>query len=286
VGHSIVIEGGYSTAEGGEPCSQQTHDAAQTVIDGGGTQPLLRIDSAPVSGDIALRNLTLRAGQAAGISSALELLGAGANTVTLENAIVRDNRGTFFQATFYVPAVWLGAEQGAIVVRNVVFAGNDAPAGVWPVLVTHVQTAGAGVVFNNVTVRGNGMVSGFPGVEFDVEGSLSIANGIFRDNGATDLGIVQNNGTITLDHNDIGARGGTLPDMETGTLDLDPEFVSGSDSCLKPQSPLRDAGNSAAAGGTGSFDVTGAPRIAFASVDIGACEVADDTLFRDGFEVR
>jgi hypothetical protein len=49
---------------------------------------------------------------------------------------------------------------------------------------------------------------------------------------------------------------------------------------------LRDAGNSAAAGGTGAFDVTGAPRIAFASVDIGACEIDDDTLFRDGFEVR
>lgn len=284
IGHHLTIEGGLATPEGGEPCSQQDPGAAHTVIDGGGTRPLLRIDSAPGSGDITLRNLTFRAGQAVGISAALELLGAGANTVTLENAIVQWNTGTLFQSMYYVPAVWLAGEQGGVVVRNVVFAGNDAPPGVWSILVTHPQAAGSGVVFNNVTVRGNSAVSGYPGVEFDVEGNLSIANGIFWDNGATDLGIVQNSGTIALDHNDIGARGGTMPDAEVGTLSIDPAFRSADDACLDPNSALRDAGDAAATGGIGAVDVTGAPRIAFASVDIGACEVPDDTLFRDGFD--
>lgn len=284
IGHALSIAGGFQTPDGGAPCSEHSEDAALTVIDGGGTRYLLRIDSAPGSGAIAVRNLTFRSGHAVGISAALELLGAGANTVTLENAIVQANVGTFFQDMYYVPAVWVAGDQGGIIVRNVLFLQNDAPAGVWPILITHQQAAGTGVVFNNVTVSGNGAISGFPGVEFDVEGSLSIANSIFWGNAASDLGIVQNNGTIALDHNDTGVRTGTPPDVETGTLSVEPEFASGTNFCLSANSPLRDAGNSAAAGGVGIVDVNGAPRIAFATVDIGACEVPDDTLFHDGFD--
>jgi len=284
IGHSISIEGGFQTPAGGDACSQHSDDASLTVIDGGGTKALLRIDSAPGSGAIAVRKLTFRAGHAVGISAALELLGAGANTVTLENAVVQANVGEFFQSTYYVPAVWLAGEQGGIVLRNVLFADNDAPAGVWPILVTHQQNAGPGVVFNNVTVSGNGVVSGNPGVEFDVEGSLSVANSIFWGNAGTDLAIVQNNGTVVLDHNDIGLRAGTAPDSETGTLTVAPAFASATNFCLSANSPLRDAGNSDADGGVGIADVTGAPRIAFAAVDVGACEVPDDTLFRDGFD--
>jgi len=284
IGHAITIEGGFHTPEGGPACSEHSDDAALTVIDGGGSKPLLRIDSATGSGDITVRKLTFRNGRAAGISAPLELLGAGANTVTLENAIVQGNVGDFFQSMYYVPAVWVAGEKGGIAIRNVLFVQNDAPAGVWSILVTHQQNAGPGVVFNNVTVTGNGANSGFPGVEFDVEGGLSIANSIFWGNASADLGIVQNNGTIVLDHNDIGVRTGSAPGVEISTVSVDPAFVSATDFCVDANSLLRDAGNSAAEGGVGITDVNGGARITFAAIDIGACEVADDTLFRDSFE--
>jgi hypothetical protein len=185
---------------------------------------------------------------------------------------------------YYVPAVWLASEQGGIAVRNVLFVGNDAPAGIPPVLLSRVQTGGDAVVFNNVTVAANGAVSGMAGVEFDIEGPLSIANSVFWGNPNADLAIAQNSGSITLANNDIGTRTGSAPTTEAGTLAVDPQFVSANDRRLQADSPLRDAGDSAAPGGVGSTDLDGMPRIALGSVDIGAYEVPDDRLFGDGFE--
>ncbi|GEM_PF-2325039 len=291
LGHALLIEGGYQSPEDGAPCSVRTDDPTLTAFDGNATGTLLRIDSFPGSGDVTLRNLTLRNGLAAGLTSALELLGAGGNVLTIENAIVSANRGIVFQFNgqpYYTPAIWLAAEQGGIVVRNVVFAHNEAPAGVLPILVTrYAPPPGGDVIFNNVTVIG---ADNLPGIHFDVEGSLSIANGIFWGSGAAELDIVQNTGTVALDHNDIGIANLSLNTSslldETDTLNVDPGFVAADsdDFRLRPDSPLRDAGNPAALGGIGLTDAAGMPRLAFGSVDIGAYEVPDDTLFRDGFE--
>jgi len=278
-GHSVVIEGGYDLG-----CAQRDDDASVTAIDGGGMRTLLRIDAFPGSGDITVRNLTLRDGLSVGGQSAVQLLGAGTNTVTLESAILRSNVGAVFQSQYYFPAVWLAADQGNIVVRNVLFANNDAASGIAPVWLLSSQ--GGNVTFNNNTVVANGATSGVEATEFDFYsgGTLSLANNILWGNVSGDIREAGNGESIELDHNDIGVRTMDTPTLEFGTLNTDPKFVSPSDYRLDPNSPLRDAGDSTAFGGVGLLDIAGMPRIVLKSIDIGAYEVKDDTVFHDSFE--
>jgi hypothetical protein len=108
-----------------------------------------------------------------------------------------------------------------------------------------------------------------------------VANNIvaFNESG---LGVDTRYTTIAIDRNLVFGNlvDGSLPG--TGTIGLDPQFVSMKDFRLRPASPARDSGNNADVATLFgiAFDADGERRIANATVDVGAFEWLGEHSFR------
>ena len=87
-----------------------------------------------------------------------------------------------------------------------------------------------------------------------------------------------------LFHNDIGVELGFAADAASaGNFNRDPQFAPGFLNLrLSSASALVNTGLASAPGGIGDTDVTGAQRLQFPNVDIGAYET--DVIFFGGFQ--
>ncbi len=274
-GKSLTIEGGYVQTPA-KSCLERGDDPALTVLDGAGAHAVLSLYQNKTTGDLAVRNLTLRNGIATAFNAPVDIALGDASTATLslENAVVVGHH-----ASGGFPAAVLNSATGALVVRNVVFAQNATTASVPPVYL--YAQSGPGMTFNNVAVADNQGAGSVGGIRFGGGAPVAIGNSMFWGNSGTDLEL-NTTGGAALDSDDIESLAGT-PDSNANPLAVDPHFAGAGDYRLRGDSPLRDAGNAGVPGGVGTLDAAGQPRIALGAIDIGAYELTD-AIFRGDFE--
>ena len=298
--HSLSVAGGYADAA----CTEQTHAASATVLDGRDAVRPLTIETSRSSGiadpehAIAVSDLTFRHGSDA-IVGALKISDSGpiyGGIITVEGNAFVDNATT--AGVLEGGPALLAATDGpdfaggtGLFVRNNLFARNagpNAPA-VFVYSNNHVDVSNntfVGNVSTDTTLDERVTFASFTfsGVDF--------SNNVFRDNnpGGTPATFDLHATAVTdLVDNAVVATTGT-PRSETGTIVADPRFVDAANGNyrLAADSPLIDAGTDAPAGGAAGFDLDGVTRIQGAHIDVGAYELAGsappEQIFADGFD--
>jgi hypothetical protein len=280
----VTISGGYAAPPGSPPCGIFLGGAQWSVLDGAGSKRLLDTyvqgaSAAPVF----LHDLSLAHG-AADSSAVLNMSGSGDWTgdLMLENVSVHAN-------TSWLAIAQLSAN-GRIFVRSSEFFDNTSThgSGIVVALVTNRPGSGVAIAFNNNSIAGNNVPSTSTRAGLAVGGNgagdVRIANSILWGNGGTDLSLTSS-GAVFLDHDDVGTRavGGGVVVTDTNPYLVDPHFIALHDLRLRADSPLRDVGQTAPIGGSGSTDVDGEARVVFGTVDVGAHEV-QDRIFDDNFD--
>ncbi|MEO5622722.1 MAG: hypothetical protein ABIO74_12695 [Dokdonella sp.] len=278
---SLTISGGFATASGMPPCSLQLQGAQWTRLDGAGSKIPLSVSMTGTSGSVQVDDLTVQNGAAVGFVPPLNISGSGGWTgdITLDRVVVRNNQTTFAIAS-------LGTDGGIVRVRNSAFfdnASSDATGIVLALLSNHAPP-GMAILFDSNTVARNSVPATSTRAGVNVSGMAGVAmtNNIVWDNGGTDVRLSQG-GSAELDHNDIGSVGTNGPVTTTNPFNVDPQFAGPLDAQLAPTSPLRDVGLNPLSEDLGIWDVIGAARIVFGTIDVGAYEV-QDAIFADGFD--
>jgi uncharacterized protein DUF5123 len=296
--HSLSVAGGFTD----EACTERTHAASATVLDGRNAVRPLTVETSHSSGiadpdhSIAVGGLTFQHGSDA-LVGGLKISDSGpiyGGIIVVEGNAFLDNATTI--GVFEGGPALLAATDGpdfaggtGLFVRNNLFARNAGP------------TAPAAFVYSNnrIAVSNNtfvGNVSTDAGLDERVTfasftfSGIDFSNNIFRDNNpdGTDATFDLHATDVTdLVDNVFVATTGT-PRSEVGTIDVDPRFVDPANGNfrLAADSPLIDGGTDTPAGGIAEFDLDGGARIRGAHIDIGAYEfgAAVEQIFADGFD--
>jgi hypothetical protein len=284
---NLLLIGGYVPG-----CSALADAGAKSVIDGGGTRPLLDL-AAP--GDVLLLRLVWQNGLATAQHNAMLIYpptGSSGNLRILQN--VFSNIDGYADANTVVPPVYLRT-RAQLDVDDTRFTGI---ASAYPGRAAVILDGGAGTSsdghggrFINNTFTDNLV----PHSSGDNDGALRlvgtpdswlVANNILWDNAADyDL---QLSSHTSLYHNDIGTYRGTPIDGIGSNPAVEPMFVDAANDNyhLRADSPLLNAGLHSIPGGVNTYDLDGNPRVMFGEVDIGAYELQQlpDAIFTDGFE--
>jgi hypothetical protein len=297
--HSLSVAGGFTD----EACTEETHAASATVLDGRDAVRPLTIETSQSSGiadpehAITVSGLTFQHGSDA-LVGALKISDSGpiyGGIITVEGNAFLDN-ATATGVLEGGPAL-LAATDGpdfaggtGLFVRNNLFARNTAPnaPAVFVYSNNHIDVSNNTFVGNVATDTTLDERVAFASFTFS---GIDFSNNAFRDNNpdATPATFDLHATNVTdLVDNALVAIAGT-PRSEAGTIDADPRFVDAvhGDYRLAADSPLVDQGTDAPAGGAAAFDLDGAARIIGAHIDIGAYEheaPTADTIFGDGFE--
>ncbi|NTU84414.1 MAG: hypothetical protein HGA45_34465 [Chloroflexales bacterium] len=269
--------------------------APTTAIDGAGRGTVLTVLSSQAR--VALRDLTVRGGNAIGAGGGITSYGA----LSLERVSVQENRvsaGEGFQglgggiASFGTLTVSDTAvisntgvtgggiySQGDLTASNVTFAGNTATAG-------GGLAAGAGTAtLSYATVAGNQATGAAGGLQAAEGATIQLGASIVADNGGTSAAPECVGDLVSLDANLIGpAAGCTFSSTGPGDqIDVDPllgPLESGGGPTLTrallPESPAIDAGVSEQVA-CPAGDQRGVPRPQLTACDSGAYEAEPDT---------
>ena len=298
--HSLSVTGGFTD----DACTERTHAASATVLDGRDAVRPLTIETSRSSGiadpahGITVGGLTFQHGSDA-LVSALKISDSGpiyGGIITVEGNAFLDN----------------GAATGVLEGGPALLAATDGPD----------FAGGTGLfVRNNLFARNAGPNA--PAVFVYSNNHIDVSNNTFVDNvvdrhdarRARDVRIVhvqrhrfqqqrvqrQQSGRRVRDvrparhqrhrsrrqrdRRDVRTRRAAKPGRSTA----DPRFVDAAhgDYRLAADSPLIDAGTDTPAGGIAEFDLDGVARIEGAHIDIGAYErtpVNAEQIFADGFD--
>jgi len=279
--HDLTIRGGYTDAG----CTQQTLDAALTVLDGNNASGVLTIDTPLIpDSDIEVSGLTFQNGHGGNTfeSNAGGLKIGDPNPISggkilVERNIFRDNTAASNGFSQAVGGLLAATDGNSLVVRGNLFANNSAP-----------NTPALSVYSNNAIDVADNTFAGNHATDaaqdkrvtlgYFTFGGMRLSNNILWGNvggaGSFDLdlsGSFAGTAGATLVNNDLEASTGTAV-AATGTLHVDPRFVGGGNFRLSQTSPLIDAGIGNPSGGLTNVDLDGRARIAGTSVDLGAYE--------------
>jgi CSLREA domain-containing protein len=299
---AIAISGGW-TALGNDPCGEPgSGNPFETVLDGGGSVPALRI-ALRGSSAVRVRALTLANGFHAFQGGGLKLALGGSFDVwgslaAIEGNAFVNNSSALAGGLSVSTSELTGG--GRILVSGNLFLGNHASedwgAGViWAQADPQQLDSDAGLFLIGNTVLDNTTestdASACGGIYFaNGLGGLRrvVANNLMWGNQAADL-LMTSAADYELLHNNIGQRSGWEPAIAFGNLSVAPQFeaCAGCDERVPvASSPLVDAGYLPGVEDGWSLpsaDLLGRARIAGSGVDIGAFE-NHSRLFRDGFE--
>jgi hypothetical protein len=282
--HDLTIEGGYGP-NFGDPCGlpPSSPDPRSTVLDGGSVGGMFRLKmNGGATGTFALKALTIaNANSVSDTEPPVEIFGgADANSsVTIDNVVFANN----FSGNN--TAVYVFANQGALLAHNVLFVSNKTWASVSPIRLGSLQVSGSfcGEVINSTFTDNVAILASLPAVNIDAQCSTIVANDIFWGNPNGDVSF-SNPQSSFLISDDFGDLSGTANTQATNILSVDPFFVAGY--AIHDLSPLRNLG---APGGfvftPGQYDVIGNPRVYGAYPDIGAYEI-QDVIFAHGFDFQ
>jgi hypothetical protein len=281
---AIDIQGGFFSLNG-QPCLIHVLDPSGTKLDGGSTKQVLNVSAnSGTHGAIRVSNLEIRNGRTAGFGGGL-YLGLAANytgAVRVERVIFLSNRADTFAG-----ALAVGSDSGNIKILNNLFFGSSCGAddctaeiiGNVPMFSTYSYEIG------NNTIVGSACTAGAPatclnsGFRISGDATANVYNNLFGYSGGRDLVI---SSARLYNNNFVGLSGG-VPVVSVGNFSMaSPVFSGGLGSFrIGPNSPFRDAGNSAFSMPT--TDLDNLPRVNGRQVDIGAYEV-QETIFSDPFE--
>lgn len=281
---TLTIEGGFKPL-GGQPCGDHVADASLSILDGGGTSPILQLSDFHGVGAITVRHLTFQHS----LGSALNV-GSGPAHVDIDGNVFVDNSS---------PAegggILAAVATGEVRVANNLVAGNTSGGFTLAVgaSVAYGAPPHSGIFTNNtVTFNTSGATYATVFINPPTGATFSVANNIVWGNfGGDDVRVTIPgsfaSGPSTLANNDIGTLSG-INITETDDVNVDPRFIGTGSYALASDSPLIDAGMNAAPGGTGTYDLMGLARIvAIRSdtpvVDVGAYEL-QDVIFKDGYD--
>lgn len=271
----LTVVGGYDVVQG-VGCVP-TRPAHETVITGSGVRRALTLSGLDSStGDITLKNVSIRNGFTSGSGGGLQIGGAIDGDVTIERVEFLFNRAELFGG-----AVSGGTTGGHVRIVNSLFRENRA--GVDFGAASLAAAAGEFSQFYNNTVVLNGCTEDAPdtcdgGVRI-AGGDWRLANSLFWGNLRVDWYAVA---PFDLFTSSVPQMDGLPPASGTPWSIHDPHFVGGAalnDFRLTETSPLRDAGSYFA---VLDPDLDNRPRYVNTVLDVGAYEV--QALLRDGFE--
>lgn len=281
----VAVVGGYVDSN----CTTQTHDSFNTILDGDATVRPLTIATSMGSGipapdsHIRVSTLTIQNGAGGGlkVSDPGPIFGGD---IVVENVVFRNNSdGGALQAA----TDGSGSDGGIyLVVRGCSFVGNRAP-----------DAPAVQLYSNNAIALVNNTFFANQATDATLDKRVLLSYFTFSDLAATNNIFWQNNQDglpqtfdiaaqqkMHLVHNDIQAIDGTN-ESEDGDVNVDPSFVDAAafNVRLRADSPLRDAGIDAPAGGGGSFDLDDTVRIVGTHVDLGAYEFSE-MIFHSSFD--
>ncbi|GAC1386203.1 MAG: hypothetical protein NVSMB42_06510 [Herpetosiphon sp.] len=190
------------------------------------------------------------------------------NTATRGAGIYNDSSNASFGTNSFVNLSFSNNRAGA---GGGIYNANSSPRSVNIVFANNVASStGGGAVYNfasnptiiNASFSGNIATTG-GGIYNSLDSRPSLLNSIlYGDSGGELIG-----GSPTVQNSDV--QGGFVG---TGNMDIDPQFVAGSDLHLKPTSPVVDRGDNFLLGYGVFTDRDGNPRIINDTVDMGAYE--------------
>jgi hypothetical protein len=280
--HDLSIRGGYTDAG----CTQQSLNAALTVLDGHDASGVLEIDTPLLpDSDIEVSGLTFQNGRG---GNAFESSAGGlkigdpnpisAGRILVERNIFRNNTAASNGFSQAVGGLLAATDGESLVVRGNLFVNNSAPNAPAADLESNNEID----VSNNTFIDNTATDTAQPKrvmLDYFTFTGLKLSNNILWGNatgpGAYDVDLrptkFAGQAGATLRNNDIEAPTGSAV-AETGTRQVDPHFVGAGNYRLAGSSPLIDAGVGDPAGGLAAVDLLGDPRVVGAAVDIGAYE--------------
>ncbi|MET0232649.1 MAG: choice-of-anchor Q domain-containing protein [Rhodanobacteraceae bacterium] len=296
--HSLSVVGGYTDVT----CTQRTHVAAETALDGRDAVRPLTIDTSTSFGSadpahrITVSGLLFTGGHDAFVG-ALKISDSGpiyGGIIVVEGNVFADN-ATETGVLEGGPAL-LAATDGpdfaggtGLFVRNNLFIRNTGPNAPAAFVYSNNRVAVSNNTFAANVATDTTLDERVTFASFTFSG-VDFSNNVFGDNNPhgtpATFDLHATNVTDLVDNALVAVAG--APRSETGTFDGDPHFVDAvnGDYRLAPGSLLIDAGTDTPAGGLAEFDLDGALRVQGAHVDIGAFESAPATedIFADGFD--
>lgn len=297
--HSLTVAGGFTD----DACTERTHAASATVLDGRDAVRPLTIETSQSSGiadpahAITVSGITFQHGSDA-LVGALKISDSGpiyGGIITVEGNAFLDNAAA--TGVFEGGPALLAATDGpdfaggtGLFVRNNLFARNAAPNAPAVFVYSNNRIAVSNNTFvDNVSTDAT-LDERVTFASFTFSG-IDFSNNVFRGNnpdGAPATFDLHATNVTDLVDNAIVATTGT-PHSESGTIGADPRFVDAAhgDYRLAADSPLIDAGTDTPAGGAAEFDLDGIARIQGVHIDIGAYERAPvdaEQIFADGFD--
>jgi hypothetical protein len=277
----LDVTGGYDSN-----CTVTTQDPAGTILDGGGSNVVMTLES---WGGISVRWLTIQNGYQIGNVSGTGGLQVESITgaVIVHYNIIRNNRTNGSFGGMYVatdPGTFSTTSTGNMTIWGNLLVDNTAaeePAGAF------LYNSGSGTIsVTNNTVANNMLsengVGLTGGIKIESTDNTYVSNNILYANTANTYDLF-GYGTLVLIDNDIGPRGGTIDPSSTGNVSVDPKFTGDPDYHLLPTSTLLGIGTLTPQGGLPTIDLEGHARTDNNHVDLGAYE-RGDKIFSDGYD--
>lgn len=228
------------------------------------------------SGDLQIEGLAFSARNGLSIFA-----GFASNPITAGSTI--DVRRNAFKnaAVGGLKIFWARADDGGSVIRvvdNII--ANNAQNGESQSLLLSVQAGAPSVDVVNNTIVGNPGPATSSGLLLSNQpagaGQFELYNNILWGNGDGSRDLLSNTPSYVLYNNLIGARAGTSPRFETGTLGVDPKLNANLQPIQSPPSPVINTGLLSVPGGLPALDIDGDPRVTGLTVDRGAHESGFD----------
>ena len=272
---ALDISGGWNST-----CTQQSADPSQTILDGGGTTQVLKIDNN--LGSTSVSRLTIQNGNGFfGAGVAINSSADFGGSVDLFDTIIRGNHSTVNNGGIAIYSIYDTTDLHISIANNLII-NNTAAASYGAGYVRGLSVSSL-YIANNTVYNNTAPDNAVGGLA--VEGSLpmgahpEIYANIFSQNSSVDLDLVS---ASAVGFNDYGIISGVSPSSSFNNSTAAPGFVNaaGGDFHLSQTSPL--IGMIPGLGFCyGASDLEGHPRTSTSYCEAG---VYAETIFGTSFE--
>jgi hypothetical protein len=261
----LDLAGGFNS-----DCSERIEDPRLTIIDGGGSNGILELQSI---GGISVRWITFQNGVGVSLTSQSGQIIANYNIFRALGTV---------DSPFYILISETTSTNSISMWGNLIY-GNSTLSNQGT---GQISNAGSGpIYFTNNTVANNAVGTGsgsIGGIVFTAVTATYLTNNILWNNtvGSIDAKI---SGPSFITTNDIGILSVDTAPTVDGGFAFDPQFTGPSDFHLLASSPLLQQGRLTPANGLPTIDIEGNPRTFANAVDLGAYE-RGDYIFDNDFD--
>lgn len=271
----LDLEGGWNSN-----CTSQTPIASLTTLDGQSIHVALKLfgNNVGLTGNLTLRYFDVFHGADQNGYDAALLMAAYDGDVRIESCRFRNNVSSGNNGADLMS---IASHSGTITFAGNVVANNSAPSR--PLVASFTLNNGLGAMYiTNNTIADNTFATTVEALGAIFATGATLSNNILINGGKREIYLPSS--TVLL-NNDIDFISGTPAAGSANNVNVDPQFVSTTNHHIPLTSPVRDAGDNTPPGGLPTYDLDGAQRKVFGTVDMGAYETQGDNIFSDGFEL-